>query len=119
MLIHYSYSHIFIYAYTHISAAPCLVCPQPVRFHVAFQPLRPFKTNAEFIIAKPSGGRWRYHMRFEAEEPEVTPYCCCAPPVFPSCCARLPSQTLKTLCFRRFVALMLHAPLPLPLPPGG
>ena len=36
-----------------------------------FEPLRPFKTNTEFIIYKSSGGRWKFNVIFEALEPEV------------------------------------------------
>jgi hypothetical protein len=40
-------------------------------FDLRFEPLRPFKTQVEFIIYKSSGGRWRFNMVFEALEPEV------------------------------------------------
>lgn len=36
-----------------------------------FEPLRPFKTNTEFIIYKSTGGRWKFNVVFEALEPEV------------------------------------------------
>lgn len=36
-----------------------------------FEPLRPFKTNAEFIVYKSTGGRWKFNMIFEALDPEV------------------------------------------------
>lgn len=36
-----------------------------------FEPLRPFKTNAEFIVYKSSGGRWKFNMIFEALDPDV------------------------------------------------
>jgi len=36
-----------------------------------FEPLRPFKTNTEFVIYKSTGGRWKFNVVFEALEPEV------------------------------------------------
>jgi hypothetical protein len=36
-----------------------------------FEPLRPFKTNAEFIVYKSTGGRWKFNLVFEALDPEV------------------------------------------------
>lgn len=36
-----------------------------------FEPLRPFKTQTEFIIYKSSGGRWKFNVIFEALEPDV------------------------------------------------
>jgi len=36
-----------------------------------FEPLRPFKSNVEFIVYKSSGGRWKFNMIFEAVDPEV------------------------------------------------
>jgi hypothetical protein len=36
-----------------------------------FEPLRPFKTQAEFIIYKSSGGRWKFNVIFEALDPEM------------------------------------------------
>lgn len=36
-----------------------------------FEPLKPFKANAELIIYKSSGGRWKFNVIFEATEPMV------------------------------------------------
>ena len=36
-----------------------------------FEPLRPFKTNGEFIVYKSSGGRWKFNLVFESTDPEV------------------------------------------------
>jgi len=36
-----------------------------------FEPLRPFKTTAEFVVYKSTGGRWKFNVVFEALEPEV------------------------------------------------
>lgn len=36
-----------------------------------FEPLRPFKASAEFVVYKSSGGRWKFNVVFEALEPEV------------------------------------------------
>lgn len=33
--------------------------------------MRPFKTQAEFIIYKSSGGRWKFNVIFEALDPEM------------------------------------------------
>ena len=35
-----------------------------------FEPLRPFKTNTEFIVYKSTGGRWKFNMIFESVDPE-------------------------------------------------
>ena len=43
----------------------------PIVFDLRFEPLRPFKTQTEFIIYKSSGGRWKFNAIFEALEPEV------------------------------------------------
>jgi hypothetical protein len=43
----------------------------PLVFDLRFEPLRPFKTNAEFIIYKASGGRWKFNVVFEALDPEI------------------------------------------------
>jgi hypothetical protein len=37
---------------------------------VRFTPLRPFKTDLEFIVSKQSGGQWIYNFILEATEPE-------------------------------------------------
>ena len=42
-----------------------------LEFVMRFEPLRPFKATAEFIIYKSSGGRWKFNAVFEALEPEV------------------------------------------------
>lgn len=36
-----------------------------------FEPLRPFKSNIEFVIYKSTGGRWKFNVVFESLEPEV------------------------------------------------
>ena len=43
----------------------------PLEFKMRFEPLRPYKTNIEFIIYKSTGGRWKFNVIFEALEPEV------------------------------------------------
>ena len=43
----------------------------PIVFDLRFEPLRPFKTQVEFIIYKTSGGRWKFNAIFEALEPEM------------------------------------------------
>lgn len=43
----------------------------PLVFQMRFEPLRPFKTNTEFVIYKSTGGRWKFNVVFEALEPEV------------------------------------------------
>ena len=43
----------------------------PIVFDLRFEPLRPFKTQCEFIIYKSSGGRWKFNAIFEALEPEM------------------------------------------------
>lgn len=42
----------------------------PLIFKVRFEPLKPFKTEAELFIYKGSGGRWRYNIVIEAKEPD-------------------------------------------------
>jgi hypothetical protein len=44
---------------------------EPLCFDLRFEPLKPFKTNVEFIIYKSSGGRWKFNVIFEALDPEV------------------------------------------------
>lgn len=44
---------------------------EPILFDLRFEPLRPFKTQVEFIIYKSSGGRWKFNAVFEALEPEM------------------------------------------------
>ena len=41
-----------------------------VMLNIKFYPLRPFKTECEFIISKGSGGQWIYTVILEALEPE-------------------------------------------------
>ena len=36
-----------------------------------FEPLRPFKASAEFVVYKSSGGRWKFNVVFEDLEYEV------------------------------------------------
>jgi hypothetical protein len=40
-------------------------------FDLRFEPLRPFKSQVEFIVYKASGGRWKFNVIFEALDPEV------------------------------------------------
>lgn len=40
-------------------------------FAAKFDPLRPFKTEAQLFIYKASGGRWKFNMLIEAKEPDV------------------------------------------------
>jgi hypothetical protein len=44
---------------------------KPIEFDLRFEPLRPFKTQTEFLIYKSSGGRWKFNAIFEALEPDV------------------------------------------------
>jgi hypothetical protein len=44
---------------------------EPLVFNLRFEPLRPFKSQVEFIIHKSSGGRWKFNVIFEALDPEV------------------------------------------------
>ena len=44
---------------------------EPLQFKVKFEPLRPFKTEAELFIYKGSGGRWRYNVLIEAKDPDL------------------------------------------------
>jgi len=44
---------------------------QPLRFKILFEPLRPVETSVEFLLMKSSGGRWRYTILLEAQEPVV------------------------------------------------
>ena len=43
----------------------------PIEFSVKFEPLKPFKINAELLIYKKSGGRWRFNITFESTEPDI------------------------------------------------
>jgi len=43
----------------------------PLEFQMRFEPLRPYKTHAEFVVYKSSGGRWKFNVIYEALEPEV------------------------------------------------
>ena len=48
--------------------SPCLQAAitsasEPLRFAVAYTPQRAMKTTCDFIIAKASGGRWRFEAR--------------------------------------------------------
>lgn len=38
---------------------------------MSFEPLRPFKTSAEFIVYKSTGGRWKFNLVFEATDPDM------------------------------------------------
>ena len=44
---------------------------EALKFKVKFEPLRPFKTEAELFVYKGSGGRWRYNVLIEAQSPEI------------------------------------------------
>lgn len=44
---------------------------EPIEFDLRFEPLRPFKTQCEIVIYKSSGGRWKFNVIFEAQEPEM------------------------------------------------
>jgi hypothetical protein len=43
----------------------------PLLFYMRFEPLRPFKTSAEFIVYKSTGGRWKFNLVFEALDSDV------------------------------------------------
>ena len=43
----------------------------PLRFEIAFNPLRPFACGADLLVKKASGGQWRFELNIEATEPEV------------------------------------------------
>jgi len=43
----------------------------PLYFNMRFEPLKPFKAQAELVIYKSSGGRWKFNVIFEASEPMV------------------------------------------------
>jgi hypothetical protein len=43
----------------------------PLCFDLRFEPLRPFKSQVEFIVYKSSGGRWKFNVIFEALDPEL------------------------------------------------
>jgi hypothetical protein len=42
-----------------------------VHFAVQFEPLRPVRATLGLIVKKQSGGRWRYDLEVEAEDPEI------------------------------------------------
>ncbi len=42
-----------------------------VHFAVQFEPLRPVRATLALIVKKQSGGRWRFDLDVEAEEPEI------------------------------------------------
>jgi hypothetical protein len=44
---------------------------EPLQFGMRFEPLKPFKAQAELIIYKSSGGRWKFNVVVEASEPMV------------------------------------------------
>ena len=44
--------------------------PSKLPLKIYFYPLRPFKTDCEFILTKKSGGQWIYNIILEATEPE-------------------------------------------------
>lgn len=43
----------------------------PLEFTMRFEPLKPYKAQAELVIYKSSGGRWKFNAVFEATEPQV------------------------------------------------
>ncbi len=43
--------------------------PNNLALDIKFYPLRPFKTECEFVISKKSGGQWIYNIILEATEP--------------------------------------------------
>jgi len=47
------------------------VAKDPLNFTMRFEPLKPFKAQAELVIYKSSGGRWKFNAVFEATEPQV------------------------------------------------
>lgn len=55
---------------------------QPLVFDLRFEPLRPFKTQTEFIVYKSSGGRWKFNVVFEALEPDVDDVISIASPLY-------------------------------------
>ena len=48
-----------------------LSCSRPLRFKARFAPQRVLSTSCDFVIAKASGGRWRFEVQLEASEPEL------------------------------------------------
>jgi len=44
---------------------------QKINLQVRFYPLRPFVALCNLVVAKASGGRWRFELKLEATEPEV------------------------------------------------
>ena len=42
-----------------------------VNLNIKFYPLRPFKTDCEFVISKSSGGQYIYNIILEATEPDI------------------------------------------------
>ena len=44
--------------------------PNNLALNIKFYPLRPFKTECEFVISKKSGGQWIYNIVLEATEPD-------------------------------------------------
>ena len=43
----------------------------PLRFHVSLRPSRELKCVVDLLVTVRSGGRWRFPIRVDAEEPEV------------------------------------------------
>jgi len=43
----------------------------PLRFGVKFAPLRALSTSVGLVVTKASGGRWRFEIQLEADEPEL------------------------------------------------
>lgn len=44
--------------------------PNNLALNIKFYPLRPFKTECEFVISKKSGGQWIYNIILESTEPD-------------------------------------------------
>lgn len=43
---------------------------EPLEYSVRFEPLRPYKTTVELLVYKSTGGRWKYNILLDAQEPE-------------------------------------------------
>jgi len=44
---------------------------EPVRYHVVFEPMRPFTTSVQLFVKRVgSGGRWPFELQLDATEPE-------------------------------------------------
>ncbi|GAX74871.1 hypothetical protein CEUSTIGMA_g2317.t1 [Chlamydomonas eustigma] len=44
---------------------------QPLQYNVTFAPMTVFSESIEFLVNKSSGGRWRFELQLQAEEPEL------------------------------------------------